>query len=182
MKPCPKCKTDLTLKKIGPVQADECKTCKGIWFDQDELRRSKDTTDPDLNWMDFEIWKHGADFKAKPSQIACPNCKTATAAIDYANTNAEIDYCPVCEGIWLDAGEFEKIIRSLEQELTKKSFNDYVKASLTEAKEILTGPESLMSEWKDFATVLRLMHYRMFVENPKLLYTVVTAQKINPLK
>jgi len=52
--------------------------------------------------------------------------------------------------------------------------------SIKEAAEIITGPEAFISEWKDFATVLRMMQYRMFVENPKLLDKVIKAEKMRP--
>lgn len=182
MKSCPKCKVDLKPKVVGPVELDECEQCKGVWFDKDELRQAKDITDSDLNWMDFEIWKHEGSFKAKPSEINCPVCKIQTQRIDYGTTGVEVDYCSSCRGVWLDENEFNKIIDSLENELVSKSFSEYIKESIEEAKEIITGPESFMSEWKDFVTVLRLMQYRMFVENPKLLDTLTSVQRANPLK
>ena len=128
--------------------------------------------------MDFEIWKHEDRFKTKASEINCPVCTTQAQTIDYGATAVEIDYCPSCQGVWLDENEFKKIIESLEQELVSKSFSEYIKASIEEAKEIITGPESFISEWKDFVTVLRMMQYRMFVENPKLLDTILSLQKV----
>jgi Zn-finger nucleic acid-binding protein len=182
MKRCPKCEADLTPKNIGPVEVDECEKCKGIWFDKDELRQAKDITDSDLNWMDFEIWKHEKDFKARETHILCPNCKKHTHAIDYGSTPIEVDYCDYCKGVWLDKGEFQKIIDALTTELLTKSFSEYIGASIEEAKEVVTGPESLISEWKDLVTVLRMMQYRMFVEHPKLLKTITSVQQVNPLK
>lgn len=173
---------ELKSKAIGPVEVDECEVCKGIWFDMDELRQAKDITDSDLNWMDFEIWKHENWYKAKTSEIDCPVCKIQAQAIDYGDAAVEIDYCPSCQGIWLDKNEFKKIIESLEQELVSKKFSEYIKASIEEAREIITGPESYMSEWKDFVTILRMMQYRMFVENQKLLDTVTIVQSANPLE
>ena len=182
MKLCPKCNSELKLKNIGPVQVDECEKCKGIWFDKEELRQAKDSTDSDLNWMDFDIWKHADKFKAKESSLKCPVCKTTTHQIHYRQTPIEIDCCSKCHGTWLDKDEFEKIIEALNEELLTKSFKEYISSSIKEAKEIVTGPESFISEWKDFATVLRLMQYRLFVEKPKLLNTVINIQKINPLQ
>ena len=182
MESCPKCKIELKRNHIGLIEIDECEKCKGVWFDSDELRKAKDITDSDLNWMDFEIWKHEDKFKPMSTEINCPVCNTATEAIDYGSTNIEVDYCLSCQGIWLDKDEFKKIIKALQDELLSKSFSDYIKESIEEAKEIITGPESFISEWKDFATVLRMMQYRMFVENPGLLDSVMSVQKANPLK
>lgn len=182
MKQCPKCKIELKPKEIGETTIDECLKCKGVWFDEDELRKVKDFTDPDLNWLDFEIWKHEDQFKQKESSLICPNCKTNTKAINYGDTSIEVDYCPDCKGIWLDKGEFKKIIEALEEEVLSKSFSNYFSATLREAKEIISGPENFISEWKDFATILRMMQYRFLTENPKLAEKLNSAQQINPIK
>jgi len=76
----------------------------------------------------------------------------------------------------LEYGEFGDIVTALTDELLTKPFSQYIKESLTEAREIITGPESFSSEWKDFATVLRMMQYRLFVEKPKLLDKMISIQ------
>ncbi|MEZ4546766.1 MAG: hypothetical protein R3B51_03175 [Thermodesulfobacteriota bacterium] len=53
---------------------------------------------------------------------------------------------------------------------------------MEEAKEIVTGHESFMSEWKDFSSVLKLMQYRLFVEKPKLVETLTELNTLNPFK
>ena len=182
MKECPTCHVSLESKNIGKVEIDECPQCKGIWFDKDELRKSKDVIDSDLNWMDFEIWKHKNEFKIKESSRLCPVCKTDTHAIDYGSTSTEIDYCPNCKGVWLDRGELKKIIVALEKELLTKPFSKYLSETIKEAKEIITGPESISSEWKDFIAVFRMMQYRLFAENPKLVDGLIKSYKISPFK
>ena len=113
---CPRCDGSMDVKKIENVEIDECPKCKGIWFDPDELRNAKDQTDPDLNWMDFEIWKHEDRFKFGKNPIKCPKCNAEMAAIQYDKTAVEIDYCTQCQGAWLDEDEFEKIYRQLQGE------------------------------------------------------------------
>lgn len=179
---CPSCSTELKRKMIKDIEVDECPECKGTWFEEDELRKAKDATDSDLRWIDFEIWKHKDRMKARPKERACPHCKKALVAIDYGDTGVQIDYCPLCKGIWLDKDEFKSIIDALSEELLTKSFSDYIKVSLEEAKEIIAGPESFSSEWKDFVTVCRMMQYRLFVENPGLLETATTIQRASPFK
>ena len=176
-KQCPICRIELKAKVIGPVEVEECRRCHGTWFETDELKRAKDATDEDLHWLDFEIWKHADQFESKASPRECPAGHEAMVSLRYGKTSVEIDFCKSCRGTWLDEGEFEKIIASLEEEVLAKSFSDYVKESLEEAREIVTGPESFLSEWKDFSTVLRLMQNRLFVEHPKLLQTILAAQK-----
>ena len=93
---CPKCKIDMHKKSIQGIEVNECMKCEGIWFENDELRQVKDETDSDLNWMDFEIWKHPEQFKAKSTKYDCPNCMKSMDVLDYNTTQVEIDYCPFC--------------------------------------------------------------------------------------
>ena len=179
---CPSCKIELTKLAMDEVEIDECRQCKGIWFGDDELRIAKDAMDGDLNWMDFEIWKHEDQFKTSSRNIACPQCEKGLVSISYANTDVQIDYCPSCKGAWLDKGEFEKIVEDLTNELLTKPFSGYIEASLEEAKEVIAGSESFASEWKDFTTVLKMMNYRLFVENPNLQDALIAIQNSNPIR
>jgi len=177
---CPVCNVDLELKLAGPVEVDECPRCAGAWYEDDEVRKAKDAWDVDLNWIDFELWKEWDSLDLKPSDLPCPQCGKRLVAVHYAVTGIEVDCCAACKGIWLDKGEFAGIIDALTDELLNKPFSDYVIASVQEAKEILTGPESLVSEWKDFKTVLRLLQYRLLVENPKVSTALADIQASSP--
>jgi hypothetical protein len=90
------------------------------------------------------------------------------AGIEYGATGVTVDVCPLGHGVWLDKDEFAKIIQALSEELAGTSANEYLKASLAEAGELFTGPESLPSEWRDLRGVLRLLNLRFFAEHPKL--------------
>lgn len=176
---CPNCNEELTKKKLETIEVDECVSCKGLWFEDDELRQAKDAADADLNWMDFEIWKHQDKFKVSPKNRPCPKCQKPMPVVKYGATGVNIDCCPQCKGVWLDKGEFKKIVKSLQKELLTKSFTDYVIASLGEATEVVAGPESFVSEWKDLCTVLRMMQYRVLASNPALADTITSIQQSN---
>jgi len=45
--------------------------------------------------------------------VNCPVCKDTVLLISDRN-GIEIDYCPKCRGVWLDRGEFDKIIEKTE--------------------------------------------------------------------
>jgi len=177
---CPRCGKELQTRTIGTVEVDECIGCKGIWFDEDELRKAKDETNSDLNWMDFELWKHQDRFHVATKPVACPKCSVEMAAIDYDKSTVEVDCCTKCKGVWLDADEFKKIIDALTEELLTKSFSEYVKASVEEAKEIITGAERFISEWKDFLTVIRMLQYRILTENPRVSKALADIQAASP--
>lgn len=179
---CPKCKELMEVQGIDNADVDVCTACKGVWFDRDELRQAKDQLVPDVNWMDFEIWKHPNKFKLSSRPMTCPRCQDGMVTLDYDDTGVMIDYCPQCRGVWLDGGEFKKIIDALETEMANQSLSEYIKESLQEAKEIITGPESLVSEWKDFMTLLRMMQYRVLVDKPELHDKIINFYKMNPMK
>jgi Zn-finger nucleic acid-binding protein len=179
---CPKCETGLETRDVETVELNRCPTCKGHWFDDQELRKVKDMADTDLNWIDFELWKHPDRFQATPSDSLCPRCDKGMVAVEYDDTGIEVDFCPTCKGVWLDRWEFEKIVEALTDEMLTMTRSEYVEATIQEAKEILSGPESFLSEWRDFFTVLRMLQYRVIVDHPELTRAITDAQRISPFR
>lgn len=41
--------------------------------------------------------------------MKCPNCPDASLLMT-ERQGVEIDYCPLCRGVWLDRGELDKLI------------------------------------------------------------------------
>lgn len=41
--------------------------------------------------------------------MKCPNCSDTTLVMA-DRQGVEIDYCPLCRGIWLDRGELDKLL------------------------------------------------------------------------
>jgi Zn-finger nucleic acid-binding protein len=174
MKTCPNCSQQhLRKTTIASIEVDECPKCKGLWFEDQELRLAKDHTDRDLVWMDFEIWKHPDRFQVEQRPLRCPGCGSQLVGIQYGSTGVTVNYCKACRGLWLDKGEFKRIVRALTDELSSKSAAEYVRASLQEAEEMFTGPESFLSEWSDLRAVLRLLQLRFFVEHPGLMGSIM---------
>jgi len=165
MRTCPECGVSMTETSVGPVQVDECPQCRGMWFQDDELRLAKDATDRDLQWLDIDLWRHPERFRVDPHHLKCPDCGLSLVVVRYGDTPFDVHCCPASRGIWLDRGEFAKIIEALETEVITLSEADYIKASLHQAKEVITGRESFLSEWRDLGSVLRLLHHRFFVEH-----------------
>ncbi len=179
---CPTDSTPLEADAVENVRTEVCPQCRGVWFAQGELERAVDQADPDVRWLDFDLWSDPEALAANWSARACPVCEKTMAAIGYGDTGVTVDVCPDGHGVWLDAGEFEAIITALEGEVAAKDVSDYVRASLAEARELVTGDEGFVSEWKDFLTVNRLLQYRVLAENPKLAELLLALQTSNPLK
>jgi Zn-finger nucleic acid-binding protein len=162
---CPSCGDSLAPKDYHGVTVDECKRCRGLWFERDELRRAKDDTDEYLRWLDFDVFSGENKFDASPGTRNCPKCSQPMSSLKYMHSTVQIDACDQDHGVWLDRGEFGKIIAYLEKLENTMSAKEYRRSALTEFKEILTGPESQLSEVKDFLAVVRLLRMRISVEN-----------------
>lgn len=179
---CPACQVEMAKRDLDFIEIDECPSCNGVWFDSDELRRAKDETAPDLAWLDFDLWKDADRFELSERSRQCPRCRVPMATVAYGQTGVEVDCCAHCKGVWLDAAEFGRIIGALTREMDSMPVKDYVRSALQEAGEIATGDEGLASEWHDFATVMRLLTYRFFVENPCLADKLRAFQEQNPIR
>ncbi len=119
---CPKCVGILEEVKFGakkPLVVYRCFACGGMWFDKGELflaikEELYDILEPEIEEEPIadEELKREADLDKK--EAICPRCSEAKKMIrmpSHRNRNVTIDYCENCEGIWLDAGEFNKIIQ-----------------------------------------------------------------------
>ncbi|MBL7142070.1 MAG: zf-TFIIB domain-containing protein [Candidatus Pacebacteria bacterium] len=166
---CPNCKQE-TLEKItfNKNQIERCSQCKGIWFNQDELRKAKDEEDQFLKWLDIDLWKDSEKFQPSHSSKICPTCKVNLYEVHYGGSDVRVDFCNKCKGIWLDDGEFKKIIAYLKNKVNTEKLGEYFKHTLEEAKEIFTGPEKLTSEIEDFFIVIKLLQYRLCSQHPAI--------------
>jgi len=108
---CPRC--DIEMKQVDRdgIIIDVCMKCHGTWFDAKEL----DALSKTRGSLEALI------YVSKPigSQLKCPRCGTVTK---YSNVEGKvvIDFCEECEGVWLDAGELQKLREALPERERKK--------------------------------------------------------------
>ena len=179
---CPVCCKAMKPIKARDFSIDECPQCRGLWFDKGELEAFKDEVDPDLRFLDFEIWSPKALFNFNEQPLTCPRCRSGSMrALKYLEPDLVITFCPYCEGVWLNLGDFKAIIEAFSTEAETRNVPEYVIASLKEASDIVLNPKNLISEWKDLKAVLRMLRHRVFVENPKIRSLLVGIQKSLPL-
>ena len=180
------------------VELDECPACGGIWFDSGEFHALKDRLKPDLNWMDLKVPEKGREVfpetcfdwlvmdyidlpnsKSSQHKLLCPRCAVPILPLSYQDASVQIDFCNKCEGIWLDRGEFKKIIVELEAQMHSMSVADCICESLREAKEIFVGREMVSSEWRDFSTILRLLHCKVLCERGAIAKVLETMRCVS---
>jgi len=81
--------------------------CGGIWFDANELERVDGRAATSLH----TVWTAPHKKVELTEPRPCPRCPEQILDRRWfsAAKKVEIDQCPKCGGIWLDAGEFSVI-------------------------------------------------------------------------
>jgi Zn-finger nucleic acid-binding protein len=107
---CPACKNPLLEKNAGNLTLDLCHGgCGGIWFDAAELERIS-VSAPAATTL-HSIWHIPRSNVELTEPRPCPRCPETVLERKWFSDSkkVEIDQCPKCGGIWLDAGEFTHI-------------------------------------------------------------------------
>lgn len=115
---CPACGNQLREMTAGDVVVDVCRGgCGGIWFDNYELKKFDEPHEEagqdllDLERDESIAVDHSAERK-------CPKCDDVVMMRHFFSIKREVelDECPGCGGMWLDAGELGKIRSLYESE------------------------------------------------------------------
>ncbi len=166
---CPICK-NIELKQtiINNIGVDYCSNCLGFWFEKEELRWAKDDKDENLRWLDIDLWEDEKKFKISKEIKLCPECRVPLYEVEYGDSGIKVDICNVCQGVWLDRGEFKNIIEWLKQKAHYEILNNYSKNLFQELTEVISGPETFQEEILDFLIVLKLLGYKLSVKEPNI--------------
>lgn len=174
---CPNDNERLERALFHNVEADYCPRCLGIWFDNDELALAKNDKDKEINWLDVDLWRDKARFEISRSRRHCPVCRTLLCEVDYDDSKTKVDFCKMCQGVWLDRGEFKQIIVYLKRKSDYEVLHCYAKNIIQELWEVFAGPEKFREELSDFLTLLKLFNYKFIVQHPFLNYLIQNMQK-----
>ena len=108
---CPACDKVLVEVRYGTVLVDVCEHgCGGTWFDAFELSKIDEPHE-----HSGPPAPHVASNKRfrldEATKRPCPRCAGQPMRRRFYSPKrrVEIDECPQCGGIWLDAGELERI-------------------------------------------------------------------------
>lgn len=104
---CPKCMTEtLGGFSVQEITVDQCPSCKGIWFDAQELSQllAEDA-------RQVATLRRGSENEvADDTRGRCPRDNSALLRVfSSIDRSVILDVCPDCRGIWVDGGEFEKL-------------------------------------------------------------------------
>lgn len=112
---CPNCGSSLSTVDYEGIIIESCGSCRGQWLDADELGkivriRERVFSDEERRAIERSGRIPGIPVEEIERDITCPQCGVGTRPINYAvDTGIIIDRCGRCQGIWVDAGELEKI-------------------------------------------------------------------------
>jgi Zn-finger nucleic acid-binding protein len=177
LKKCFSCDRSLDRANIYDIEVDHCPQCLGVWFEKDELRLAKDKKEEGLNWLDFDLWKDKRKFKISKGKKLCPDCRLPLYEVGYGDSKIKVDVCNICQGVWLDRGEFKLIIAYLKEKGDQEVLNNYAKNLAQEALEVFIGPETIRSEIEDFVTILGLFKHKLMAQHPKISQIILNLPK-----
>jgi len=167
---CPKCGATTEEIVVKSVKVDRCPECGGTWYDRDELEALKDLESRgDLRWLDTGLWQDADQVTVgERSDLACPRDGARLVVVRYGEPEITIDVCPVCFGLWLDRGEYEKIIEHLERAVDSETVAEYLADVGGEVAELFAGRHGLKTEAADLAKIFHLLRLRLAAEHPAL--------------
>jgi len=179
---CPACHETMEEKAVGEDRINECPHCRGLWFDRGELEGVKDEVMPEISWLGIDEWKDRAEFKVNTDTLFCPRCHdVALTAVEDQSSMTKLSQCAQCKGVWLGTGQFLVLINALLEEANRKSVPEYAIIGLKQARDMLMNPDSIILEWQNFQTILRLLKHRIFIEHPKLRSIIAGLHKSLPV-
>jgi Zn-finger nucleic acid-binding protein len=121
---CPKCLASMSLWSSGDVELDHCESCRGLWFDADELPRHLANI---AGGTGIDLPESGCATRFRCP--ACVNIQLFGAVLH----GIPIECCAHCRGVFLDLGEIHELLGKLNR------------------PERAHDPKSSLSRFEDFA-------------------------------
>lgn len=108
-----------TLKKgtKDGVLVDLCPKCGGLWLDAGELEALERKEHKDRAELLQQARKELADDARQILTVVgmCPKCQAGRLR-QIVKRGVELDYCPYCEGLFLDDRELERVMKAAKDE------------------------------------------------------------------
>lgn len=134
---CPRCNVNLEIHLHDNEEYDICPECGGIWLDKDEFHRAT------VPYNIYRELKTRERFLRTPpgdpvKYIPCVRCGKIMHRKNFARISGVIiDECSM-HGVWLDAGEMEKIRLFIVDGGLEKAQNREIEKTRAELKDLAT--------------------------------------------
>jgi Zn-finger nucleic acid-binding protein len=174
---CPRDGATLRTATTRGVRYRRCPTCSGNWIPNDKLRVLKDSAARgEYRWIDLDLWKDREKFRAgRQEKLVCPKDRQAMVTVRYGESNVRVDVCAKCAGVWLDASDYTKIAKYLEQRVNSETVAGYTGELRDEFVDVFTNPRHAGSEAGSFFKVLHLLELRFGVEHKNIAEVIGSA-------
>ena len=105
---CPVCKDPMVVLELDEVEIDYCISCRGVWLDAGEL----DLLLGDSGGRDAFLSSFKTEGSTSERPRKCPICtKKMKKVLCGEPALIRIDRCARGDGVWLDEGELEAILK-----------------------------------------------------------------------
>lgn len=143
---CPRTGEELKPVVIDGIEIDVSMGCGGVWFDRFELNKFDEIHERAGEMLIEHMKEHYKPLDKPEVRLNCPVHTDAVMMRRYysAKRQIEIDECPQCGGVWLDAEELDAL-----RELFP-SQEDHRKVQESFVEELMSGGE--MSKQMDAMT------------------------------
>lgn len=125
---CPACFNKLTQIDVNGVTVDVCRNgCGGVWFDAFEFKKFDEPSESAGEEL-LNVPQNPAVHVDHSQRLKCPKCDNVVMMRHFFSVKqqVEIDECPGCAGVWLDAGELARIRELFDSEEAKqKAFDEH---------------------------------------------------------
>lgn len=157
---CPACEKPFTQIEVGGVTVEICKGgCGGIWFDNYEFKKFDEPHESEGEAL-LEIEMNPGNIDTE-SRHSCPKCPGITLSRHFMSVKrkVEIDECPQCGSIWLDAGELGQIRNLFNTEEERRQaadeyFSDVFDSDLLKVRE---ESEENVAQARRFANMFKFI-------------------------
>lgn len=99
--------------RVGGVDTDCCEDCGGLWLDRFELEKFAGSASAFGEALVAHLAQFPAALIEPAARLRCPR-HPGVVMLRRMHSRAvpvEIDECPECGGVWLDAAELDQIRR-----------------------------------------------------------------------
>lgn len=128
---CPACSNELAQMTVDDVTVDVCKNgCGGIWFDNFELKKFDEPSESAGEEL-LDIPRDPSVQVDHNERLKCPQCDNIVMMRHFFSVKhkVQVDECPGCAGVWLDAGELGQIREMFDSEEARlKAADEYFQA------------------------------------------------------
>ena len=157
---CPRTGSLLKVVKVGGVSVEVSEQCGGAFFDNLELEHFDEKHEMRGEVLVEHLSQFEGQILDENKRINCPKCENVVMMRRYYSPKhiLEIDECPSCAGIWLDAGELE----ILRENFSTKSEREAMCEKLI--REVDKHPDVIKQRNDHKNTITNLENFTRFME------------------